>query len=123
MSPSAVVIASQNSLITLSLSESLRRHFRSVHVAQTPQDLESAIVRHRAEAAIADLETISLDDVARLHQSFGQVNIVCTHRVPDEQMWADSLAAGAADCCHHGDHAEIARAALGRRYKIQSNAA
>jgi len=122
MSP-AVVIAIQDQLTAASLAESLRPHFKSVHLARSAEELETAIVRHRAAAAVADLETVPLDDIARLHRSFDQVNIVCTHRVPDEQMWADSLAAGAADCCYSDDHDEILRAALGRRYRIQSNAA
>ena len=121
MTSPIVVIASQDPRMSASLAESLRPHCRAVQVA--PAELENAIARHRAQAAIADLETVSLEQIAQLHSSFQQLNIVCTHRVPDEQMWADSLSAGAVDCCFNGDHEEIVRAALGRKYRIHSNAA
>ncbi len=123
MTSPIVVIATHDPRTAASLAESLRPHCRAVHIAQSAEELETAIARHRAQAAIADLESVPLERIARLHSSFEQVNIVCTHRVPDEQMWADSLAAGAVDCCYNDDHDEIVRAALGRKYRIQSNAA
>jgi DNA-binding NtrC family response regulator len=121
--PLVVVVATQNNAVAASLAESLRRYRCAVQFADGPQELETAIARHRAAAAIADLELVPLSEVERLHGQFQQVNFVCTHRVPDEQMWADTLAAGAADCCYNGDHDEIVRAALGLRYKQHSNAA
>jgi hypothetical protein len=36
---------------------------------------------------------------------------VCTHRLADERMWTDALAAGAADCCHSSDVRAIVMAA------------
>jgi hypothetical protein len=44
-----------------------------------------------------------LTDVERLHQDFPQLPIVCTHRIPDEEMWMAALAAGACDVCPAGD--------------------
>jgi hypothetical protein len=123
MSSPVVVIASHDAHDAASLAESLRPHCRAVLITRTAEELATAIARNRAQAAIADLESVPLTEIERLHQNFQQLNIVCTHRVPDEQMWADSLAAGAADCCYNGDHNEIVRAALGRKYRIQSNAA
>jgi len=117
MPQQTVVIATRNHDIATSLAELLRQHRCNVQRAEDPQQLETAIARHRATAAIADLELVSLEDVNRLHEQFGEVNFICTHRVPDEQMWADSLAAGATDCCYNDDHQEIVRAALGLRYK------
>ncbi len=35
---------------------------------------------------------------------------VCTHRLADEHMWAEALAAGALDCCFDDDWQSIVRA-------------
>src|SRR5438270_12065258 len=122
MSQPSVATATLNPTVASSLAELLRHHRCAVHFADGPQELETAIARHRAAAVITDLEIVPLDQIERLHRQFDGVNIVCTHRVPDEQMWADSLGAGAADCSYNDDHEEIIRAALGLRYK-QANAA
>ena len=38
--------------------------------------------------------------------------IVCTHRIPDEQMWAAALAAGAEDVCPNDDVANVLTSVL-----------
>ena len=97
MSQQTIVIATRTNEIATSLAELLRQHRCNVQRAEDPQQLAGVIARYRADAAIADLELVSLDEVNRLHNAFANVNFVCTHRVPDEQMWADSLSAGATD--------------------------
>jgi CheY-like chemotaxis protein len=115
-----ILIANSDPNNTTNLSEVLRQHARSVLVVGSPEELLAAVPKHRATTVIADLETVPLSEIERLHKTFRQLSIICTHRVPDEQMWADSLAAGAIDCCHNRDLNGIARAATGRRYKVQA---
>jgi DNA-binding NtrC family response regulator len=97
-----VVIASSDVHTASQLAISLHPHFRSVAVARTVDDMRRAIPKHRAEVAIVDLEMASLKDVAELCHD-GQTQVVCTHRIPDEKMWAQALSAGALDCCHNTD--------------------
>ncbi len=110
MQPLNVVIASNDSQAALRLAASLRPHFRSVAVALSMENVRHAIAKNRAAIAVVDLEMASMEEVARLCQEFEQTQIVCTHRVPDEEMWAQSLAAGALDCCHNADVAGIVQA-------------
>jgi len=38
-----------------------------------------------------------------LHRDFPELPIVCTHRIPDEEMWMAALEAGASDVCPADD--------------------
>jgi DNA-binding NarL/FixJ family response regulator len=118
-----IVIANSDPVRSALLAQGLREHAPSVVTASTAEDLQSAVAKHRAEIVVADLETVALHDIQRLHQAFSHVNLVCTHRVPDEQMWAASLDAGASDCCSSGDVDDVVRAALRQPYKARRQAA
>jgi DNA-binding NtrC family response regulator len=107
MQPLNVVIASNDTKAASQLAESLHRHFRSVAVARSMDEVRHAIPKHRAQIAIVDLELANFKDVANLCTEFGQTQVVCTHRVPDEEMWAEALTAGAIDCCQNADVAAI----------------
>ena len=115
-----ILIANSDPNSAATLSQVLRDHARSVLVVRSTEELRSAVPKHRATTVVADLETVPLSEIERLHNNFSHLSIICTHRVPDEQMWADSLAAGAIDCLHNRDFNEIAGAATGRRYKVQA---
>lgn len=84
------------------LAASLNRHFPSVRLAGSLAELKHAIPRYRAEAIVVDLEMVPLAEVQRLAHEF-RVAVICTHRVPDEEMWAAALQAGAVDCCPNDD--------------------
>ena len=102
-----VVIASRDTSVASHLAESLNGQFRSISLAHSVDEIRNAIPRHRAQVAIVDLETANLDQVKQLCAEFGHTQVVCTHRVPDEEMWAEALSAGAIDCCHNADVAGI----------------
>ena len=102
-----VVIASRDATVSSHLADSLNRHFRSIFVARSGDEIRDAIARYRASIAIVDLETADLKQVQELCNEFKQTQVVCTHRIPDEEMWAGALAAGAIDCCHNSDAAGI----------------
>jgi DNA-binding NarL/FixJ family response regulator len=111
MKPLSVVVAQSNSKTAEMLEKSLYNHFRVVHLAGDVDELRLAIPRFRADVAIIDLELAALSEVQQLKQEFAATTIVCTHRLADEAMWANALAAGAADCCYASDVRAIVLAA------------
>ena len=52
-----------------------------------------------AEVLVLDLEDCCLSEVKRLCREFPGLSIVCTHRLADEELWAEALNQGAADMC------------------------
>jgi DNA-binding NarL/FixJ family response regulator len=111
MKPMSVVVAQRNSQISDSLSRSLNNHFRVVTKASSLDDVLQAIPGQTADAAIVDLELVGLKEIQQIHSKFPALTIVCTHRLPDEKMWTQALAAGAADCCYSSDVRAIVQAA------------
>ena len=118
-----VVIANCDSQSGAQLAASLNTYFRNVSVVRSLEEVRYAIPRHRAQLAILDLELASVEDVERLVREFNHTSIVCTHRIPDDEMWSAALAAGAIDCCQNADVASIVQA-VDRQVKwARSNAA
>jgi hypothetical protein len=122
MDPLNVVVANRGPQAE-ALAAALRGLVRSVTLTRSPQDLGSAIAKHRADLAVLDLETVSLPEVEALHKEFAGLAIVCTHRLPDDAMWTASLAAGAIDCCHFADVGGILQAARRNLTLAQGTAA
>ena len=110
MQPLNVVIANRDSQSASQLAASLNTYFRNVSVVRSLDEVRTAIPRHRAQFAILDLELASVEDVERLAREFDHTGIVCTHRIPDDEMWASALDAGAIDCCQNADVAAIVQA-------------
>jgi CheY-like chemotaxis protein len=108
-----VIVAQNDPESAARLASALHRLGRTVYVARTPEEVRNAIPKHRADVVIADLEVLALTDVERLHQEFDHLSIVTTHRVADEELWAQSLQAGAVDCCYPSDVRTILGSALG----------
>jgi DNA-binding NtrC family response regulator len=116
-----VVVAHSDKKSAQILANLLHQIFRSVHVVDSADELRAAIVRNRSRLAITDLETVSLKHVEQLHREFG-VAVVCTHRIPDDNMWAKALSHGAIDCCHTSDVNGIVQA-VSRNVTSHSHAA
>lgn len=68
--------------------------------------------RHSAKAVILNIESWRLADVESLHRDFPALPIICTHRVPDEEMWMAALEAGAADVCPVDDVSTVLTSVL-----------
>lgn len=117
------IVAQKNDASAAELALALRHHCRSVYVAHTPEDVRFAVPKHRAEIVIVDLEMLDLGNVRELRDQFGQVQIVCTHRLADEELWAQSLEAGADDCCSAGDIDSILRSAFRQQPLVRGRAA
>src|SRR5262249_36508982 len=111
MKPLSIIVFQKDNQSAESLANSLCKHFRLVNVARDLTELRQAIPQHSADVAIVDLEFAGLDDVQRLRKEFARVSIVCTHRLADERLWSQALAAGAADCCATCDVRAIVLAA------------
>ena len=123
MKPLSVVVAQSNSKTAEMLEKSLYNHFRVVHLAGDVDALRLAIPRFRADVAIVDLELAALSEVQQLKKDFAATTIVCTHRLADETMWANALAAGAVDCCYASDVRAIVLAARETKPLAHSHAA
>src|SRR5579872_1702070 len=123
MKPLSVIVAQSNAKTCESLTKSLHNHFRLVHTADNLNELLNCIRKHRADVAIVDLELADLGQVQQLIQQFSATIIVCTHRLADEQMWAEALAVGAADCCHCSDVRAIVLAATNVKLMSHAHAA
>jgi DNA-binding NtrC family response regulator len=97
-----VVVAHGDKKSAQILAESLNKVFRSVSVVGTADELSAAVAQKQAQLAITDLETIDFGHVEQLQTRFG-IDVVCTHRIPDDEMWAKALSHGAIDCCQISD--------------------
>jgi DNA-binding response OmpR family regulator len=105
-----VVIAQHDPAAAQALTDHLDRHFHSVRLTRSLDEFRHALPSSRAQLAVVDLETIPLHEVAQLAREF-HVPIICTHRVPDEEMWTAALDAGALDVCSNDDVNAILSAA------------
>jgi len=94
------------------LSSNLLPHFDSVHVARTLQEFRDKVIRNRPRVVVLDIEGSQAEDVRELHHDFPGVPIICTHRLPDDEMWARVLDAGASDVCPTYDLAAVIMSVL-----------
>jgi len=106
-----VVVLERDPILARSIAGGLQPHF-SVEVTRTPEELRDNVVRNRPEAVVLNIEDSRLTDVVSLHQDFPELSIVCTHRVPDEEMWMAALEAGASDVCPADDIGNVLTSVL-----------
>lgn len=98
-------------MVARSLAGGLRPHF-SVHVIQSRDELRDKVAKDRPEALVLNIEHWRLSDVVHLHSAFPGLPIICTHRIPDEEMWMAALEAGASDVCAADDVANVLTSVL-----------
>ncbi len=98
----SVVVLERDPAVARSLIGGLHPHF-SVHVTRSREELRDNVARTKPEAVVLNIEYWRLTDVESLHHDFPQLPIVCTHRIPDEEMWMAALEAGASDVCPADD--------------------
>jgi hypothetical protein len=99
MEPINLVVYQKDPRTAQSLVVSLSEHFGSVKLANRYEEVRLAIVRNHANVLVLDMEESRPDEIARLHREFPSLCIVGTHRLADDQLWADALNQGAADLC------------------------
>lgn len=107
----SVVVLENNPRVARSLAGGLRSHF-SVHITRSREELRDDVNRTNPQAVVLNLEHWRLTDVESLHRDFPTLPIVCTHRVPDEEMWMAALAAGASDVCPADDVTNVLTSVL-----------
>lgn len=106
-----VVLLEKDPGLARSLAGGLRSHF-SVQVTHSHEELWDKVARTRPEAVVLNIEHWRLTDVESLHRDFPKLPIVCTHRIPDEDMWMAALQAGASDVCPADDVANVLSSVL-----------
>jgi DNA-binding NarL/FixJ family response regulator len=107
----SVVVLEKDPGVARSLAGGLRGHF-SVHVTGSHEELRENVARNHPQAVVLNIEHWRLTEVESLHQDFPHLPIVCTHRVPDEEMWMAALAAGASDVCPTDDIGNVLTSVL-----------
>jgi DNA-binding NarL/FixJ family response regulator len=119
----SVVVLESDSRVARSLAGGLSSHFHSVHMTRSGAELRERVARNRPAVVIFDLEHSRLTDVRTLHDDFPSLPIVCTHRVPDDELWIAAMEAGASDVCRADDVQDVLTSALRNVAIAQSTAA
>jgi DNA-binding response OmpR family regulator len=123
MNPLNVVIVQSDSSLAAPLADSFRQHFRAVHTVPSLSELRAAVLKHRAQVVVLDVELAGLSQVEQLRREFKNLCIVCTHRLADEDMWSEVMSAGATDICCSSDISGILSATLRHTPAVQVAAA
>jgi two-component system, NtrC family, response regulator AtoC len=108
----SVVVVENDPSVAQSLAGGLSSHFHSIHLTRSGDELRERVARNRPEAVILDMESSRLTDVRNLRQDFPSLPIVCTHRIPDEDLWIAALEAGASDVCRADDVHDVLTSVL-----------
>lgn len=116
-----VVVLEKDPGVARSLAGGLRPHF-SVHLTCSREELRENVARTHPKAVVLNIEYWRLADVESLHRDFPELPIVCTHRIPDEEMWMAALEAGATDVCPADDVSNVLRSVL-RNTSVSHSAA
>jgi DNA-binding NarL/FixJ family response regulator len=119
----SAVVLEKNPRLAQSLAGGLSSHFNAVHLTRSRDELRERVAKHRPEVVILDMEYSRLTDVSNLHHDFPSLPIVCTHRVPDEELWIAAMEAGASDVCPSDDVENVLSSALRSVAFARTNAA
>jgi len=117
----SIVVLEQDPTVARSLAGGLCPHF-SVLMTNSNEELRDKVARNNPEAVVLNIEYWRLTDVESLHRDFPALPIVCTHRIPDEEMWMAALEAGASDVCPTDDVGNVLMSVL-RSLAISRSAA
>jgi DNA-binding NarL/FixJ family response regulator len=109
---SSVVVLESDSGLAQSLAGGLSSHFNSVLLTRSRDELREKVAGNRPQVVILDMEYSRLTDVRNLHNDFPSLPIVCTYRVPDDELWVAAMEAGASDVCPADDVQNVLSSAL-----------
>lgn len=109
MEPLNVVLYQDDAETAERLTVSLSRYFPSIYRTRSREEIRPAIARSRAEVLVLDVEKSDGRELKRLHQEFPGLYIVCTHRLADDELWAQALSQGADDLCVPSNTDEVVR--------------
>jgi hypothetical protein len=105
----AIVILQNDPARADDLVSQVKSVSQAVFIVQSVSELQALVAQFPIQAGVLDLGLVTLQEVIRLRRQLG-MEIVCTHRTPDEAMWAEAMDAGALDCCFDDDIPAICRA-------------
>ncbi|MGA9565790.1 MAG: hypothetical protein WBS19_09730 [Candidatus Korobacteraceae bacterium] len=111
MRPVRVVLAYHDPASVEELVRQVHDEFLSFAMVNSAQEMRQAITGVPAALGVVDLELTGFSQVRELCREFPATAFVCVHRLADDTMWSQSLAAGAVDCCYAGDLLRILHAA------------
>jgi hypothetical protein len=107
--PKAVVILQDDPARAQNLASQIRSISDVVFIAQSLAELQTIASQFPIPIGVLDLGLVTLQEIVYLRLHLG-MQIVCTHRTPDEVMWTEAMDAGALDCCFNDDGQAICRA-------------
>jgi DNA-binding NtrC family response regulator len=107
----SVLLLEKDPKVALLLSRSLQSRF-NVHLIESREGMRENVAKNNSEAVVLNIEQCGLTDVENLHAEFPSLPIVCTHRIPDEEMWMAALEAGASDVCPVDDPQNVLTSVL-----------
>jgi DNA-binding NarL/FixJ family response regulator len=102
----SVVLLEKDPKVALLLASGLQSHFK-IHVIESLEEFRESVARDNPDALVVNLGQSRLTDVQSLHTEFPSLPIICTHRIPDEELWMAALEAGASDVCPEDDPANV----------------
>lgn len=108
----SVVVLEQDPKVAKSLAGKLSPHFHDVHLARSGEELRERVAKDKPEVVVLDVEYSRLSDVRNLHSDFPSLPIVCTHRIPDDDLWIAAMEAGASDVCPSDDPQKVLASVL-----------
>jgi DNA-binding NarL/FixJ family response regulator len=111
MRPVRVVLAHHDPASAEGLVRSVQHQFLNFAIVNTTDELRKSISGTQAPLAVVDLELAGFSQVGELCHEFPTTAFVCIHRLADDAMWSQSLAAGAVDCCYASDLLHVLQAA------------
>jgi hypothetical protein len=111
MQPVRVVLAHHDPASVEDLVRPAHHEFLDFAIVKSTEETRTAIANTQAALAIFDLEVAGFPQVRELCHEFPSTAFVCIHRLADDGMWSQSLAAGAVDCCYASDLLRILLAA------------
>ncbi len=107
--PKAVVILQDDPARAQNLASQIRSISDVVLIAQSLAELQTIASQFPIPIGVLDLGLVTLQEIVYLRLHLG-MQIVCTHRTPDEVMWTEAMDAGALDCCFNDDGQGICHA-------------
>jgi len=99
MQPLCLVVYQNDPGTARHLLTGLSRYFGSVKLASRYEEVRPVIAQSHADVLVLDIERSKPGEIGRLRQEFPLLHIVGTHRLADEELWAEALNQGASDLC------------------------
>jgi hypothetical protein len=104
----AIVVLQPDAAHAENLGSSFKSVSEAVFVVQSLLELQALVAQFPISIGVVDLGLVTVQEVVGLRNHGMQ--IVCTHRTPDDVMWTEAMDAGALDCCFDDDVPAICRA-------------